>query len=231
MTIMQVAHTSECTDRKVHWQTPGFQPKIALAAALLLAASMNLAGAAEGRSLTLYSAYRDGGSFQNQTTGKSASIGSSAAYSASLEFPLDASRQFQVLYSYQKSSLGLESPLSGATPANGGFPLQIMYLQLGGTSFLTGEIGHGTYLVGGLGAALFDPTAAGYDSELRFAANLGLGYQQPLGKHLALRFEARGYFSLINSSGGLFCNGGCTLAIAGDAVAQGELSIGLAFSL
>ncbi len=212
-------------------KTRCLQPHMALATALLLVASMNHASAAENRSLTLYTAFRDGGSFRNETTGRTASIDSSAAYSASLEFPLDANSQFQVFYSYQKSSLGLDASALGATPVDAGFPLQIMYLQLGGTSFVTGEIGHGTYLVGGVGTTLFDPTLAGYDSELRLSANLGLGYQQPLGKHLALRFEARGYFTLINSTGGLFCNGGCTLSIAGDAVAQGELSIGLAFDL
>jgi hypothetical protein len=48
---------------------------------------------------------------------------------------------------------------------------------------------------------------------------------------MALRFEARGYFTFINSSGGMFCSGGCTVAISGQVVAQGELSIGLAFGL
>jgi hypothetical protein len=60
---------------------------------------------------------------------------------------------------------------------------------------------------------------------------LGIGYHYPIGDRMALRVEARGYFTFVNSSGGLFCNGGCTIAISGNSVVQGELSVGLAFRL
>ena len=49
----------------------------------------------------------------------------------------------------------------------------------------------------------------------------------PLGKTFALRFEARGYATLVNSSGGLFCSGGCVISVSGDAITQGELMLGL----
>jgi hypothetical protein len=43
--------------------------------------------------------------------------------------------------------------------------------------------------------------------------------------------ELRGYFTLINSSGGLFCSGGCVVAVKGDALTQveGLLGLNLAF--
>ena len=187
--------------------------------------------AEQGRALTFYAGFRDGGSFDDNASGSSVSVRSSESYAASLDFPLDEGRQFQVFYSFQNSSLGLDSILVNAAPNNTEFPLHIMYLHFGGTSYITGEVGHGAYAVGGLGASLFDPTTSGFDSELRLSANVGLGYQQPLGKHLALRFEARGYFTLFNSSGGVFCSGGCTIAISGQTVVQGELAIGIAFGL
>ena len=58
-------------------------------------------------------------------------------------------------------------------------------------------------------------------------ASPALGYQVPVGDTFALRFEARGYATLVNSSGGLFCSGGCVVSIEGDVVTQGELMLGL----
>jgi hypothetical protein len=198
--------------------------------AVLVAVFANDAFAEEGRALTIYTGFRDGGSFKDVVSGESISLQSSEVYAASLDFPLDEGRQFQIFYSFQDTSLGLDAFLT-STSIKPDFPMHVMYLHFGGTSFIEGEVGRGVYVVGGLGATLFDPTSAGFDSELRLSANVGLGYQQPLGKHLALRFEARGYFTLINSSGGMFCSGGCTIAISGEGVAQGDVSIGLAFGL
>jgi hypothetical protein len=200
-------------------------------AAVFSVVLLNVAFAEQGRALTFYSGFRDGGSFDDNVGGSSVSVRSSESYAASLDFPLDEGRQFQVFYSFQNSSLGLDSTTVGPAPVKSELPLHIMYLHFGGTSYFTGEVGHGAYAVGGFGASLFDPTSSSYDSELRLSANVGLGYQQPLGKNLAVRFEARGYFTLFNSSGGVFCSGGCTIAISGQTVVQGELAIGLAFGL
>jgi hypothetical protein len=198
---------------------------------LLLSGAMGNAAAAEGRALTVYTGFRDGGSFEDVTTGKSISIHSSQTYAASLDLPLDEVSQLQVFYSFQDSSLVLNAAVPGSMTFISELPLQVMYLHFGGTSYFHGEMGHGAYLVGGIGGTLFDPISHGYDSELRLSANVGLGYQQPLGKHMALRFEARGYFTMINSSGGMFCSGGCTIAIAGNGIAQGEVLVGLSFGL
>jgi hypothetical protein len=62
------------------------------------------------------------------------------------------------------------------------------------------------------------------------ALSLGIGYQLPLGERVALRFEARGYATLVNSSSALFCSGGCVLSIKGDTVTQGDLLVGLAYT-
>jgi hypothetical protein len=64
---------------------------------------------------------------------------------------------------------------------------------------------------------------------LRPSLNLGVGYQLPLAQQLALRFEARGYVTVVNSSAGLFCSGGCVFKIKGDAVTQGEAQLGLSY--
>ena len=59
--------------------------------------------------------------------------------------------------------------------------------------------------------------------------NLGLGYQWMLSKQLAVRTEVRGYVTLVHSSGGFFCSGGCVVAIRGDTMLQVEGMVGLSY--
>jgi len=87
----------------------------------------------------------------------------------------------------------------------------------------------GGYLAGGLGVTYFKPDLDEFTSEVRASMSLALGYQWMLSKQVALRTEMRGYFTLINSSGGFFCNGGCTVSIRGDTLTQFEGLVGLSY--
>jgi hypothetical protein len=192
----------------------------------LAAAAAGPGAHAKDYAITLYGAYRDGGSFTDTSTGKSLDIEGSGAAAASLDFPLDASRQVQVFYSRQSSKLGIEQ--TTAAPSVGSqLPLTVSYVHIGGSNFFSGRVGQGPYLVGGLGITVFDLRLSGSDTEVRPSLNLGIGYQVLLGDSIALRFEARGYATLVNSSGGLFCSGGCVISIQGDTVTQGEALLGL----
>ena len=181
---------------------------------------------------TLYGAYRDGGSFTDASTDQKLRLDGSAAWAISYDKGLDGSRQLQFYVSYQNTDLGLEQSFT-APPVNGAvrapLPMKVVYLHFGGTNFFDGPIGQGPYLVGGLGATLFLPGGSGYSDELRPSLNLGIGYQVALGERVALRVETRGYVTLVNSSGGLFCSGGCLFTIKGDAVTQGEVQLGLSY--
>ncbi|MDZ7653940.1 MAG: hypothetical protein U5L03_15975 [Burkholderiaceae bacterium] len=183
---------------------------------------------------TIYGAYRDGGSFIDASTDQKLRLDGSAAWAISFDKGLDGSRQLQFYVSYQNTDLGLEqsafvTPQPGAAPASAPLPMKVMYFHFGGTNFFDGPIGQGPYLVGGLGATLFLPGRSGYSDELRPSLNLGIGYQVTLGERVALRVETRGYVTLVNSSGGLFCSGGCLFTIKGDAVTQGEVQLGLSY--
>lgn len=179
--------------------------------------------AAKDYALTAYAGYRGGGSFTDVDTEQSLKLNAGGAFSLALDMPLDDSRQFQIFLSHQRTDLLLD----GTSSAGGDkLAMDITYLHIGGTNFFEGGIGKGPYVVGGIGATLFDP-AQGYSSELYPSMNVGIGYQWPLSDTLAVRVEARGYATLVNSSGGLFCSGGCVVSIKGDAVTQGELMLGL----
>ena len=179
--------------------------------------------AAKDNAVTVYGGFRDGGSFTDAVSGESLSLDGSGAASVALDFGIDASRQIQFFVSHQRTDLSLDS-----APSTTGMvlPMSITYLHFGGTNYFSGAIGKGPYVVGGLGATYFDPDQ-GFSSELRPSINLGIGYEVPIGKTFSLRLEARGYASLFNSSGGLFCSGGCIISIQGDLLTQGEVMLGL----
>ncbi|MGH9578153.1 MAG: hypothetical protein ACRD3R_12015 [Terriglobales bacterium] len=201
--------------------------KSTMLARQIIATAMMMAlptiAAAKDYALTMYAGYRGGGSFTDVDTEQGLELDYSGAISLALDMPLDASRQYQIFVSHQRTDMLLE----GTSSAGGDkLAMDITYLHIGGTSFFEGAIGKGAYAVGGIGATLFNP-AQGYSSELYPSINVGIGYQWLMSDTLAVRVEARGYATLVNSSGGLFCSGGCVVSIKGDAVTQGEVMLGL----
>jgi hypothetical protein len=193
-----------------------------LLATLFLIVLPAVASAAE-RALTVYGGYRDGGSFTDVETSRDVDLEGSGAVSLALDFGLDKSRQYQIFFSHQRTELSLrDAPAANRDAVD----MSVSYLHVGGTNFWEGSVGKGPYVVGGLGATFYDPSS-GFDSELRPSLNLGIGLEHPLGKSLALRFEARGYATWVNSRGGFFCSGGCVISISGDVVVQGEFMLGV----
>jgi len=202
---------------------------------LLGAAGASAAQAGKDNAFTLYAGYRDGGRFTDAATGSKLPIEASGVGAVSLDIGLNpkAGTQLQVYVSRQRSQVDARlatQPTPQATPIPAKFPMAVTYAHVGGTIFPGLRIGHGAYLVGGVGATLFQPDLQGTTNELRPSISLGIGYQLPLGERVALRFEARGYATLVNSSSALFCSGGCVLSIKGDTVSQGDLLLGLAFT-
>jgi len=195
----------------------------ALLTALPAIAAETAEKAPKDYAVTVYAGYRGGGSFTDANTGESLALESNGAVSLALDLPYDGARQYQIFASQQRTNLVLDTTTSAGSNR---LPMDIYYLHFGGTFFFDGEVGKGAYVVGGLGATLFNP-GQGYKSELFPSINIGFGYQWPLGNTFAVRLEARGYGTLINSSGGVFCSGGCVVSIKGDTVGQGEAMLGL----
>jgi hypothetical protein len=195
-----------------------------IATALLMALPAIAAEKAEkDYAVTVYAGYRGGGSFTDADTEQSLKLDANGAVSLALDLPYDASRQYQIFVSHQRTNLSLDTPPSAGSNR---LPMDITYLHIGGTNFFDGEVGKGVYAVGGLGATLFNP-GQGYKSEIYPSINVGFGYQWLLGDTFAVRVEARGYATLVNSSSGVFCSGGCVVSISGDTVSQGEVMLGL----
>jgi hypothetical protein len=198
--------------------------KSAIIAVLILLAFPSVASAKD-KALTVYAGYRDGGRFSDTDSDETLELQGSGAVSLALDIGIDGARAYQIFLSHQRTDLAFNDAPSASGESIG---MNVTYLHIGGTNFWEGTRGHGPYVVGGLGATFFDP-GSGYDSELRASLNLGIGYEQPLSQKFALRFEARGYATLVNSSGGFFCSGGCVVSISADVVTQGEVMVGLSY--
>jgi len=184
---------------------------------------------------TLYAGYRDGGRFTDVTTGSKLPIEASGIGAVSLDLAPDpkAGTQLQIYVSRQSSQVDARQatqPPLPAAPLPAKFPMSVTYAHIGGIIFPERKIGQGAYLAGGMGATLFEPDLQGLANELRPSISLGIGYQLPFGERVALRFEARGYATLVNSNSALFCSGGCVLSIKGDTVTQGDVLLGLTFT-
>jgi hypothetical protein len=197
-----------------------------------LAAGSSAAQPRRDNALTVYAAYRDGGSFTDITTGSRLPIEASGAWAASLDLGHSPATQVQLFVARQSSHVDARQatqPMPPAAPLPAKFPMTVTYAHIGGTSFVDKKIGQGVYLAGGIGATLFEPDLNGLANELRPSVSLGIGYQLPLGERFALRFEARGYATLVNSDSALFCSGGCVISVKGNTVTQGDVQLGFSF--
>ncbi|MCX8113622.1 MAG: hypothetical protein N3D71_00920 [Burkholderiaceae bacterium] len=176
---------------------------------------------AQDNGVFAFGGWRAGGGFEDSATRDRLRLADRGAASLAIDFGIDGARQLEGFASRQRTRL--ETLTAGAQP----LPLTVTYVHIGGTNFFEGPIGRGPYVVGGLGATVFSPGLDGFRSETRPSLNVGVGYMVPLAGPLALRVELRGYATLVNSSGGLFCSGGCVVSIRGDSLTQGEVMIGL----
>ena len=177
--------------------------------------------------VTTYVGQRSAGSGLQSTTTTDVPLrlDSGTAGSLSIDWALDSARQLQLFASNQNTSLAI-----GSAGAAQKLPIQLTHLHLGGTNFIDGQVGYGTYVVGGVGITRMTPSLAGFESEIRLSMNLGVGYQWHLSPLLSLRSELRGYATLINSGGSFLCSGGCTVSIKGNTLTQAEAMLGLALS-
>jgi hypothetical protein len=193
-----------------------------MAAAPRFALAEEAPPAAAENSITVYGGERFGGSLTDSTTNSAINLQSGSSVGLAVDIGLDHATQLEVFFSRQDTALS-----SGAySSQNAG--LSLYNYHLGGTAFLE-EVGRGPYVMGGLGATTARPNASGRNSETFFSGNLGVGWMVPLGRHVGLRLEARGYAILLNNSSTAFCGGaaGCSVAIKGSGLFEGEVLAGL----
>lgn len=193
---------------------------------LLSLASLTALGAEEAPEyntfeLTPFAGYMFGGEFADATTGDDLDLDEDTSYGLIFNIAADQHRHYEFLYTMQSTAL------DGATPLD----MDVQYLQLGGTVSHPDMTRVIPYFGLTVGAARFEPDAAGYDSETRLAFSAGGGVRVPITDHIGVRFDARAYFTLLDSDGEIFCvsSAGATCAIRAksDTFVQYAASLGV----
>ena len=175
-------------------------------------------------SITVYGGERFGGSLTDSTSNSSVDLQSGSSFAVAVDIGLDHGTQLEFFYSRQNTAV----TSNAFSPQANNVGLTLNNYHLGGTAFIEG-VGRGLYVMGGLGATTAKSNASGRNSETFFSGNLGVGWMVPLGRHVGLRFEARGYGILLSNNSSIFCGdtAGCTAAIKGNAIFEGEVLAGI----
>jgi len=195
---------------------------LAAPAGIALAQETPAPAAKSENSITVYGGERFAGSLTDSATNSAINLQSGSSVAVAVDIGLDRATQLELFFSRQNTAL------SSSAFASQNTGLALDSYHIGGTAFIE-EMGRGVYVMGGLGATTAKPNASGRNAETFFSGNLGVGWMVPLGRHVGLRFEARGYAILLNNSSTAFCGGtaGCSIAIKGSGLFEGEVLAGL----
>jgi len=203
-----------------------------VAAALLLPSVLfpGKAGAEWGLEITPFAGYTIGGSFEDNTTGANLDVKEGGSFGLVLGLPDTPETQYELFYGFQRTKVTGGGTFGGETL----FDLDIHYLHLGGTFLFPGEKVR-PYIAGGLGGTHFVPHGSGLSAKTYFSLSLGGGVKIPISSHVGLRFEGRGFLTILPDSTQIFCvsSGGaaCRVNVQGDVLGQVLLMGGITFSL
>ena len=170
--------------------------------------------------ITPFAGWRASDSLEEANTGTTIKLDETRSYGLLLSLKQDPDVSYDFLFSRQNTQLQPDSP-TGSTES-----LRLDYYQIGGTVFYEYDKLH-PFVTGGLGATHISPANDAFSSETKFSLSLGGGLKVPLTQHLGLRFEARGYGTVVGSNGAILCSGGCVVKFNGSLFMQFEASAGL----
>jgi hypothetical protein len=185
---------------------------------LLLLAAIVVSPAARVRagdvSIAPFVGFQYGGALQSTSSGR-ASLGVGLQYGATLDIPFRDRWGIDFLFARQESEL--------SSVPRVGFAVE-RYM-----AGIREEKGDGRFRFRGnffLGATRL--ALDGLGSDVRFTGALGLGTSMALTPRVALRADARAYYTVASFAGGSACvNGSCLYAFAGSGVWQGDVTAGL----
>jgi opacity protein-like surface antigen len=190
---------------------------LALAATLLLAPAIARAQAVQ---VTPFAGYAYGGSVWDSVHANHYSFDGSLAYGGAVNFSMSPTWRFELLYSRQPTKIsgeGLSRSFDVTTER-----------YLAGFQEEKGEGNVKWFGTVWFGATRFIPGQADLGSETKFSAAVGMGVKTFPVKNVGLRFEARGFYTLVKGEGGAFCaNGSCLFAFSGTGMWQGDVTGGL----
>ena len=202
------------------------KPMILILLAALLATGLARADDQSFLQIAAHGGYRVGGSFEDSASGDSLDLDDGAGLALALEFRFGKGddRYLQLWYSRQSSSIN-----DGVADHD----VDVEYLQLGGTVPIGDMEKAQGYFAMGLGATRLSALGAGAEDQTRFSGSLGLGIAIPASRRAAIRLEARGYLTFVDSDTSIFCrsdngSGFCRIVASGSTIFQAEALAGFA---
>ena len=202
--------------------------KILIALAALLASSLACADELPLFQIAAHGGYRAGGSFEDSASSDSLDLedGTSLALALEFRFGKGDDRYLQLWYSHQSSSIS-----DGVADHD----VDVENLHFGGTVPVGDMEKAQGYFAMGIGATRFSATGAGAEDQTKFSASVGLGLAIPVSKRAAIRLEARGYVTFVDTDTSIFCRsdngtGFCRIVASSSAIYQAEVLAGIAVS-
>jgi opacity protein-like surface antigen len=198
----------------------------ALLCCLCLLATAPLAQADEGPAFQagLHGGYRVGGGLEDETSGEDRDFDDAGSFALALElrYARGDDRFYQLWYSRQSTDF---------TDADGSHDADVEYLHIGGTLPFNETEHVKPYFAAGLGATRFSASGPGTDDQTGFSGSAAFGLEIPLARHAAIRLEARGYLTAVDTEGAFFCSsndgeGVCRIVASGSTVFQAEALAG-----
>jgi len=174
--------------------------------------------------------YTFGGSFEESFSGTDLELREGISLGATIGFPLDQGRQFEFYYSRQSTELEADGSILSDEVL---FDIDVHYIQIGGTYTWHDEGTVRPFVVGTLGVTHFDPEPSGLSSRTRFSLGLGGGAKAYITERFGVRFEGRGFATLVDDDGGgavFFSSpGGLSVAVSSNVFAQFVFNAGVFF--
>jgi hypothetical protein len=195
-------------------------------AALVLAPALLGASVEAGEvQLAPFAGIAYGGYFRSNEFGSRFTLDESAAFGATLDIPIADTWRVEAFFSHQSTELRSRRLVNAPV-----FKQTVQRYMVGIVEEFDSDTRWRFFGVGLLGATRFDPGLVGADDELRFAVGLSLGTKFLATRRVGLRLEARGFYTVVESGGSVFCvNGTCLFSFTGSGIWQGDVTAGLIF--
>ena len=172
--------------------------------------------------------YTFGGSIKDSETDDSFDFDDSVSYGVILGLRDESKKGsafYEILYSHQPTYLKVDDK---ALFEKDHLDVDINYFHFGGRFGTDGEMVN-PFVVAGVGVTYFD--VKGGDSETKFSFSIGGGVIVPLSDRISLRFEGRGFGTVLDNDSSAFCvNNQCLVDLKGEVLWQYTGFSGLAFS-
>lgn len=171
---------------------------------------------------TPFYGYMFGGEFEDPVTNTDRDVNEDNNFGIFIDAAADQWRHYELIYSKQGTTI------DGAPELD----LDVEYLQIGGTVMFEDAETVIPYFGMTVGAARLSPEGPGLDNETKFAFSVGGGFKVPVTDHIGVRFDARAFVTLLDSSGNVFCVsdngvGTCAIRAKSDTYLQYHAALGV----